>query len=346
MSVIRYKFPNRLLVLANTCHFFGDEPIKHESDLFQVIRKFNCGEIATIYITSIGAFGFEFHDSSYLGSIDALDFRGEGLVPHEIYENEKEIHNLQENRIEFINFVCAVIFGRICGKGHKPLIGATYNGQDQVAEFHIYNGKINLSKWSYHIIQKIQTKINDNLDVETQEFRPTYILNHEIDDSISYLTHVLSRQESFEHASIQRCMTINYQAAILHNKQHAAASLLLNFSVIESLILEIFMAYGLVAQSSTKSFATKKHHVSKITRKDFKNKSINLLIKILHEGKLIDQYLFDRIEQARIIRNNLLHKGEAINPKDSGTCQTTVRDLWVFLIDAPFELAAQWTYFR
>ncbi|MCG9891691.1 MAG: hypothetical protein MH252_11515 [Thermosynechococcaceae cyanobacterium MS004] len=346
MSIIRYRFPSRLLVLPNTCCFFSDTHIQHESDLFEVIYKFDCGEIATIYITSLGAFGFEFHDSSYLGSIDALAFSGEGLIPDEVVKNEKKIHDLQEARIEFINFVCAVIFGRICGRGYRPLVGATYNGQDRVAEFDFIEGKIRLLKWSYSVIQEIQTKINNYLNIGTRKIEIMLISSHEIDDSISYLAHVLLRKESFEYANMQRCMTINYQAAILHNKQHAAASFILNFSVIESLILEIFMAYGLVNQSSIKSFAVKKHHVSKITKKDFKEKSIQPLVKILYEGELIDYFLFNRIEEARKIRNNLLHKGEAIDPKDSGSCQTTVRDLWTFLIDAPFELVAGWSYFR
>lgn len=340
MSIARYKFPNCLLVLPNTQYFFSD--IRSESDCFKIIRKFDCSEIATVYITSSGAFGFEFKDSGYLASVDALYFSGQGAVPEDVIENENKIHQLQEARVEFINFVSAVFFGRICGKGFRALVGATYNGQDRVAEFELFKGKIYLLRWSNFITQEIQNKLRNKMEKSEIIFAS----NDEVDDSISYVSHVLSRKKSFEKASIERCMTMNYQAAILHSQQHAAASLLLNFSVIESLILEIIMAYGLVGQSSVKSFATKSHNVSRISNRDFKNAPIQRLINRLYEGNLIDYFLFDRIESARKIRNNLLHEGETIDPKDSGNCQTTVRDLWTFLLDAPFELVTGWSYFR
>ena len=70
------------------------------------------------------------------------------------------------------------------------------------------------------------------------------------------------------------------------------------------------------------------------------------VIETLHKGGLFNDYLYQRIESARNKRNNLMHKGAKISPKDSGDCQTIVRDLWGFLIDTPFELIAGWSYLR
>jgi hypothetical protein len=234
-------------------------------------------------------------------------------------------------------------FGRISGKGCRSLDGAIYNGQDRLAGFRFTQDGI-IIDWKNLIFQLVQDKINNNLSRSRQS---NHLLDSEIDDAISYVQHALQRQSDFEYADLQRCMTMNYQAAILHNQQHAAASLLLNFSVAESLILEIFEVYGLVNNSSIKSFATKIHNASKISRKDFKNAPIELLIKNLHEGNLLDHYLFQRIESARKARDNLMHKGDGTScPKDSGPCQSIVRDLWEFLLETPFELMTGWSYLR
>jgi hypothetical protein len=115
MSVIKYKFQSQLLVLANTYYFFGI--IDSENDIATVIRSFDCAGIAKVYITSIGIFCFDFSNSSNLASIDALEFRNEGIVPEEVVSNENEIHLLQEARVQFINFVCAVFFWKNKRKG-------------------------------------------------------------------------------------------------------------------------------------------------------------------------------------------------------------------------------------
>jgi hypothetical protein len=340
MFITKAKFNNQLIVLPNTKYLFGE--VQSENDLNKVIRTFDCAEIATIYITSVGTFGFAFHDSSNLASIDALQFRGEGRIPEDVLSNEEEIHNLQEARILFINFVSAAFFGRVSGKENCALVGATYNGQDRVAGFEVMDGKA-LIRYTDFIARALKDK---NSELNARSSQAFLLADGVIDDAISYVQHLLQRENDFECVDLKQCMTMNYQAAILHSQQHAAASLALNFSVLESLVREICYAYGLVNGSSPKQFATKTHNVSKISKSQFDDMKLGKLTEILHAGGLFDTYLYQEITKVRKLRNNLMHGGTKVDPRNSGTCQTIVRDLWGFLIDSPFELNAGWSYLR
>ncbi|NQU52058.1 MAG: hypothetical protein HQ522_05920 [Bacteroidetes bacterium] len=340
MSIQKSKFPNRILVLPNAKYVF----VKGQTanDYWKVIRTFDCAGMATVYITSIGTFGFMFPDSSDLASIDVLKFCGQGNVPEKVTENDDAIHILQEKRMLFINFISAVFWGRVSANKHTSLVGALYNGQDKIAAFDIVGNTVCIQ--STKLISRIIKEKVDTINIEKSQ--SYFLKDNDIDDAISYIQHLLVRQNDFEYADLQSCMVMNYQAAILHSQQHAAASLVLNFSVIESLVREIFMAYGLVANSTIKSFATKQHSLQKISKKNFVDMKVYKAIETLCAGGLLDDYLYNRLDSARKKRNNLMHKGEIIDPRDSGDCQTLVRDLWTFLIDTPFELNAAWSYRR
>jgi hypothetical protein len=340
MSIKKSKFPNRLLVLPNAKYFFGK--VQTTNDLWKVVRTFDCNGVANVFITSIGTFSFIFPDSSDLASIDVLKFCGHGNIPEEVMVNEDDIHKLQEKRMLFVNFISAVFFGRICANTHKSLIGALYNGQDKIAGFNIKQDTVTI-QWTELIARSIQEKVDALNSGKLQYY---FLKESDIDDAISYIQHILQRQNDFEYADLMSCMVMNYQAAILHNQQNAAASLALNFSVIESLAREIFIAYGLVNNSTVKPFASKQHNITTISRRAFNGMRIVNIIETLHQGNLINDYLYQRLETARMKRNNLMHKGATISPKDSGDCQTLVRELWAFLVNTPFELSAGWSYLR
>ncbi|MFA5110073.1 MAG: hypothetical protein WC443_01570 [Desulfobaccales bacterium] len=340
MTLKKSKFPNRLLVLPNAKYFFSK--IQTTNDLWKVARIFDCDGVATVFITSIGAFGFIFPDSSNLASIDVLKYSGNGSTPPEVMENEDDIHDLQLRRMLFVNFVSAAFFGRVSAKTHRSLAGALYSGQDKIAGFNITQGAVSI-QWTELIAKSIKAKVNY---LNSVKWRYYFLRDSEIDDGISYIKNILQRQNNFEYADLQSCMVMNYQAAILHNQQHAAASLALNFSVIESLAWEIFIDYGLVDETTPKPFAIKKHNIAKVSKTTFNKMSISKVIEILYKGNLFNDYFYQRVSNIREKRNKLMHKGAIISPKDSGDCQTIVRDLWAFLIDTPFELIAGWSYLR
>ena len=340
MSIKRSNFPNTLLILPSTRYFFAKA--QTPDDFFKVVRMVDCAGEATLVITSVGTFGFIFPDSSSLASIDILKFTGQGSVPQEVMDNDNLIHNLQEARIQFINFTSAAFFGRICGKAHTSLADALYNGQDKVTAFDVTKGKV-VIQWTAILDEAIGRKISAFNDRKSDH---NILTDDEIDDAIRYIHHLMQRQHDFEYADLQSCMVMNYQASILHNQQHSAASFALNFSVIESLAREVLTAYGLVDGSTAKPFATKQHSIARISRRTFDRMKSYEVFKTLHNGSLLDHYLYQRLENARNKRNSLMHKGVSISPKESGDCQTLVRDLWRLLVDTPFELNAPWSYRR
>ena len=242
----------------------------------------------------------------------------------------------------FVNFVSAAFFGRVAAKTHTSLSGALYNGQDRITGFDIVGSTVFI-QCTELISQAIEGKVNARNNERQQS---DFLGESDIDDAISYVQHGLERQNDFEYADMQSCMVMNYQAAILHSQQHAAASLALNFSVIESLAREIFIAYGLVTSSTVKSFATKQHTALKVSRKIFDDMTVQQVLEALHSSGLLNDYLYQRLDSVRKKRNGLMHKGITISPRDSGDCQTLVRDLWTLLIDTPFELIACWSYRR
>lgn len=340
MPIKRSKFPSTLLVLPNSRYFFRKP--QRGSDFLSVVRMIDCAGLATLVITSVGTFGFIFPDTSLLASIDILRFTGSGSVPEEVMDNDSAIHSLQEKRVLFMNFVSAAFFGRACAKAHTSLADVLYNGQDKITAFALTGGNIAV-QWIPALNESVGQKISD---FNAGKLNNYILKDDQIDDGLSYIQHLLQRQNDFEYADLQSCMVMNYQAAILHNQQHASASFALNFSVMESLAREILTAYGLVDGSAAKPFATKPHSIPIISRGTFNRMKSIEVFKTLHDGGLSDHYLHQRLDGARIKRNSLMHKGVSITPKESGDCQTIVRDLWALLIDTPFELNAPWSFRR
>jgi len=151
----------------------------------------------------------------------------------------------------------------------------------------------------------------------------------EINDAVSFIKSIIARQNDFECIDIQSAIVMNFQAALLHNQQHAAASLALNFSVIESIIKEIYHAYGLVNGSQVKSFANKTHTLQAMSRTQYNKMNSKSLIDELHNGGLItDTYHFQILDKLRLKRNDLMHRGKKVSSQDSGNCQGAVKNLW------------------
>lgn len=341
MPVKRSKLPNQLLILANTEYLFGE--VKRPDDLWRVVHTFDCDGVATVYITTIGTFGFIFPDSSRLASIDILKYSGPGHSPQEVMDNDDDIHYLQDKRILFINFVVAAFFGRIIAMAHTAITGALYSGQDKITAFALANNAITI-QWTQFHDQLIGTKI---LSLNAGKLKHRILEKTAIDDGISYIKHLLQRHQEFTYADLQSCMLMNYQAAILHNQHQAAASFALNFSVIESLVREVFLAYGFVDGIEAHKFATSSCKiVHKVSKKTFKNMKLYKVLEMLGESGLLDTYLYQRLEDARKERNDLMHKGVVLDPRESGGLQSAVRDIWALLIDSPFELNAGWAYRR
>lgn len=337
MRVTETKFPDKFLILPNIEYFFGE--VRNRENCLDIVESFSFKGIAEIHLTRLGAFAFTFLDSGPLRSIMHYKTSGSGITPEHVMQNHDEIVELQGRRLIFANFIAAAFFGRISALLHSALSGAQYVGMDKIIAC-TPSGSELVVEHSKHTEELFSPKIR----LATQKPSHVKILTpEEINEALAFLSHITERENEFSYADLQTCMVMNYQAAILNKEQHAAGSLALNFSVAEALIDEIYYAYGIVGNRPAKSFAKADHSVPGISKNQFSKWKMERKLLSLREGGLIDFYLHQRLDEARKLRNHLMHRAVTVSVSQSANMQSVVRDLWTHLIDEPFELLTGWS---
>lgn len=116
-------------------------------------------------------------------------------------------------------------------------------------------------------------------------------------------------------------MRMNYQALAFHDQQHPEASLALNAVVMETLISEVFFAYGLLGSRRPQTFATRSHHANCVSKNKFRDMRFAARLEHSKNGGLIEPKLFELIDSIRLARNALMHKGDAVSSRRSLECQ-------------------------
>lgn len=330
--------PN-LLVIPNLQYFFVDATLPP----LRIVGAFKCKDAATVYITAGGAFGYEFYDSGQYASLEILRYNGVGPIPDDITQNKDKYIALQEARAVFMNFITAAIFGRICGQQNTSLSGMIYNGLDSMTNIIKITDELEVFGSS---LDTVFTKKKRSLDAQWMlHAKEVKIFNNsQLQDAIQFAIKRWEQNSEFTYADLPACMAMNYQAAILHNQQHASASLALSVGVLESLSKEVFYAYGLVGKHPRKPYAKRSHTIPTLSNNQFNDKTFANQLEMMRDGGLIDNYLFDRCDTARTKRNNALHKGGHVSSRESGEALTAVRDVWALLISSPFELSTSWTF--
>jgi hypothetical protein len=337
VCIISYKYPDRFLIVPNTEYFFDE--VRNRENCLDVIASFSFKDIAEIHLIRLGAVALRFSSNGPLRSIVRLDMEGSGEVPDHVVRNHDDIVELQGRRLVFANFIAGTLFGRISALRHSALSGAQYAGMDEIVGFG-RSGPALVIETSEQAAAIISPKMRHAAE---RPGRIQIVTPEEVREAIEFARHLAEREDQFEQANLQACMVMNYQAAILHNEQHSAGSLALNFAVAEALIKEIFLAYGLVGDRSPRSFATRNHTIAKMSNTQFRRIPLDDKLSTLLAGHLIDHYLHQRLDEGRALRNDLMHSAVAATVRQSGTMQTVVRDLWSYLLDMPFELVSGWS---
>lgn len=332
-----YRMADRFLIVPNLEHFFGE--FRNEENCLDIITTFTFRDVAEIHLTRLGAIAIRFLDEGPLRSIMRLQTTGSGMVPEGVMRNHDEIVELQSRRTTFANFIAAALFGRLCAIRHRALSGAQYAGMDEIVAFGISGGAL-LMEHSRHADAAIAPKVRF---ARENPNRVQVVPEADTAEAVAFIGRLAEREEQLEQASLQACMVMNYQAAILHQEQHSAASLALNFSVTEALIQELFFAYGLVGNRTPRPFATRPQTVQRVSARVFRDWRLARRIEVLAEGGLIGSYLRQRLDEARTLRNNLMHSAASVSVEQSGAMQAVVRDLWSYFLDDPFELLSCWS---
>lgn len=337
MQVTSEKLPDRFLIIPNLEYFFGE--FRNDENCLDVIDSFVFDNFAEIHMLRLGALAFKFLKDGDLRSIMQYRIAGSGITPDNVIENHDQILELQGRRLSFANFVAAALFGRLSALRHSALSGAQYAGMDEILGWGRQGDQL-VTETGRYTDEILGPKIR------LAQEKPNYIKIVEADEISKlkeFVAHLVDRQSAFSHADLQTCMLMNYQGAILHNEQHSAASVALNFAVAEALMNEIFYAYGLVGTWAAKNFASRPHSVAKVSGNAFGKMTAEQKINALVQGKLIDYYLGQRLKEARQVRNHLMHRAAEVTVRESGNAQTAIRDLWSLLLDHEFELVASWS---
>lgn len=337
MDITEKEFTNKFVVFPNLQYFWGE--VRNGENCLDVVDSLVFDSVAEIHLIRIGGIAFRFLKGGYLESITQYRTTGSGSIPDHVMKNHDDLVELQGKRISFANFIAAAMFSRLAAIRHTSLSGVQYVGMEKILSWGLQDGRFMIERGNREnelIDPKLhfaRTKPNDVGIISPSELTHIKV----------FIAHLEERQKAFEFVDLQTCMVMNYQAAILHNEQHAAASVALNFAVAEALVNEIFYAYGLVGARKRKEFASRQHSVEGMSRRKFKDLRADTKISMLVEGKLIHSYLGKRLQEMRQARNNLMHRAGAVTVNNSGEAQTVVRDLWELLLDHKFELMMGWS---
>lgn len=324
----------RILVLPNADLVFTDTAGQAP---FTIAETFRYADTANILVTAIGAIGLEFLDSGPLQSIEQLDIVGAGAIPDHVTQRRDEIVALQGRRLLFANFIAAALFGRIAALQHTSLSGALNVGMNDMLVYEQRGDALAVERTPY------TNRVLGPKVAAMAAGRARTVPGTTLVAARQFTSALASRAAELSHVNLETCMAMNYQAAILHNAQHAPASFAINFSVAEALVTEVFHAYGLVGGQPPKSFATRPHSLAVLSNNAFNKLNLAGKLTALKDGGLISSYLEQRLQLARAQRNDLMHGALPVAVTDSGPLQTAVRDLWALLLDDPFELTAGYT---
>ncbi len=338
MTLRTRAFPNRFATLPNARALFDHDA--KDGNLLEIVRTVQFRDVAQIHLLKMGALAFEFLDSGNLRSIEQIVFQGSGKVPDHVMENQDQVMELQRQRVQFANFIAGSLFGNLSAQRGRPLDGAQNATMDNIIGFEMQDGQIFFEK-----SPQSQAALNGRIAI-LQNAPQTLdsISGARLTEAIAFLTRLDPRSATFDYADAQLCITLNYQAAILHREQHVPASLALNFAVAEALIHEIFLCYGQVGAPEARDYAKRPHNCPGLPKKVFDRLTLKDRLTYLTEGGLFDANLSERIEATRKSRNNMLHNAAAVTARESGNAQTIVRDLWGFVLDDPFDLSTVFSF--
>ncbi len=338
MQVTSKRLVDSILIMPNTEVLFG---VDAGAAPLEIAAELSFGDLARIYLTKLGAIGIEFLDAGALGSIEQLDAVGPGAfaIPDHVTARRDEVVALQGRRLLFANFIAGALFGRICAIRHTALSGAASPGMNDILVFERRSNVLAVETTPY-----TNAVLGPKLAVTRQGSPRLQVIEAaDLADASAFTEGLAARASDFAYANLQVCIAMNYQAAVLHNAQLAPASFAINFSVAEALINEIFYAYGAVTGTTRKAFATQSHTVASVSPRGLRDRNLATKVQNLENGGLIAPYLAQRLQTARVARNDLMHGAIPVAVTASGDLQTMVRDLWGLLLDQPFELNAGYT---
>lgn len=333
MTIRRTRFPDRFAILPSDTYRFG--PVKSDNSRFEVVARTQIpGGVEVLAINS-GLIAFDFAGSAELGGILAARFEGSGEVPQEVMESQALVLRVQGVRMQLATFITACIFGTHAHASHSSIIDALFPG------LHEIYGWMEPQPGTFGVPAEETPALASRL--LRRGGRSSGIPVEHIVAGFELASRLLLARSSYSAADPVALIVMTYQAMILHNRQHAGASVALQALVVEAALEELMYACGLVkgvpARLSVQGLVSP---MSKRAVRELKFKGRS--DALAHIG-VLDAYLETRLETLRKTRNALMHENQDATPQQSGEGLTAVRDLLRYCTnEETFELNMSWSY--
>lgn len=338
--IVRRVLPPRIAIVPSRAHVFANKDLELSTLVFSS-KTMRTG--LEVFATYAGLLAFDFTKTS-LGAFEFLDTRTPGIIPDVVVESREAVMELQVKRLQMAVFVSACIFGRHAKLTNSSMQKPNYPGLDEVFDWRkdddgqaIFMLKHENERLSVYLTEKID-------DLRRGQLGRYAIPEKHFIEGVECADRLIASAQKSTVSDYPSLLEMSYQASILHNRQHAGASIALCATITEVLVHELFYLAGLVSGKPKESSFSLPHSCAQISKKHLKEMRSGDRLKHLKSGGLIDSYLFERLDSVRRIRNGLLHRGEDARCEASGNALTAIRDLIKICTDEELELGTHWTY--
>ncbi len=341
-TITKRQMATRFAILASTRYVF-EQPKGSTTLSSAVVAERTMQDGLIVLAVNHGMIAFDFKDTP-LGAFELLESAADGLVPDEVTASLDAFLEFQGKRLRRAVFVAACVYGRHAQLTHSSVLGPRYPGLDQIYNWvrDANSGELLLPKPDH---DRFLPRLGQRLEaLKKGASWLASIPKAHFDEGIELADRLLAANASNAVVDNEALLVMNYQAAVLHSRQHAGASLALSAISLEGALEELFHVYGLVKGSIPCAHATKAHTCAPISKSDLKKLTFKTMTDHLRAGGLLDAYLADRIDRARIARNALMHRGEDAASRQSGEALTAVRDVLRLCTGEEFELLAAFSY--
>lgn len=335
MAIQHRPFPNRFAILPSDGYHFG--PPTFDRQRVEVVAQAALPSGVSVLAVNVGLLAFDFTDDKHLGKFTVLDSSNDGLIPESVMENREAMLRLQGARLKVATFATACILGVHAFKTHSAVESALFPGLDEVYSWADTPG-VGFSMFSADAVRLI-----NRLDRRSEP--PTCIPASHVAEGLDLATRLVTAGPGYHSVDPVSMIVMTYQAMILHNRQHAGASIALQALVAEAALKEMLYAFGLVDGVPARLAARSRAIPDLISKKKARSLGFDETRRFLTNAGLLDRYLSTRIDGLRQARNALMHEVQDGAPKQSGDGLTAVRDvLRLCTGERCFELIMRWAY--
>lgn len=343
VSVIESRpFPTRFAILPSSKYVFSQSRDARELTA-QIVLERTLSNGLHVIAVNYGLLAFDFAGTN-LGAFDLVEEKSAGVVPDEVTASREHMLEIQAQRLQVAVFVSACIYGRHAHLTHSSLHGPRYPGLDEILGW-VKAGtppEIHMSDQDNERLLPLMRERGIALS-KGQSWLASIPSEH-VNEGLDLAERVMVANAANEVADFVALIVMTYQAAVLHARQHAGASIALSAMILEVLVEELFYMAGVVNGATARLNPARAHTCKPASKGVLKDMRAADRIEHLKKGGLLDAYLAQRIDEARKARNKLMHRGEDARSTQSGNALTAVRDLLKLCTGEAFELNAAWTY--